>query len=326
MTITFVGDTGEGDQAQDFVKQYGLRKSFENVRAALKNTDFLVGNGETPIADENVPPLPGQPWHPKQTPEVAKVYAEEGFTAFNLANNHCLDWGVTGLQQTIKYLTDAGIKTFGAGMTEADARRPLILSKNGVKVGVLGYFDKQKKYDELGMWYASGDQPGVALLSEANLRDDVAKLKTQVDVVVIFPHWGANYHAVTKGQQSLARRIAATGANLVVGSHSHTAQPVEVVDRVPVLYSLGNFIWHSVGLYRQSKMEDFAYTLVARIEIDRQGVRRILLTPFWSDNRQVKFVSQPATSSQAKKLFNVILKPLNNDWDLENQTAVIDLQ
>jgi poly-gamma-glutamate capsule biosynthesis protein CapA/YwtB (metallophosphatase superfamily) len=326
VTITFVGDTGEGDQAQEFVAQYGLHKSFENVRAALKETDFLIGNGETPIADETAPPLPGQPWHPKQVPATAKAYADEGFTAFSLANNHCLDYGVAGMQQTIKYLADAGVKTFGAGMYEAEARRPLILEKNGIKVGILGYFEQQKKYVDLGDWFARGDQPGVAELSEQHLRADIAAIKKQVDVVVVFPHWGVNYRPVTKVQRELAPLIVDAGAILIVGSGSHTAQDVAVIKKVPVLYSLGNFIWHSQGLYKKSKMEDFAYTLVARIEIDRQGVRRILLTPFLSDNRKVNFVSQPVSASQAKKLFASILRPLNNDWELQGSTAVIDLQ
>jgi len=326
ITITFVGDTGEGDQAQDFVAQYGLHKSFENVRAALKNTDFLIGNGETPIADEAVAPLPGQPWHPKQVPATAQAYADEGFTAFSLANNHCLDYGVAGMQQTIKYLADAGIKTFGAGMYDAEARRPLILDKNGIKVAILGYFEQQKKYVDRGDWFARLHQPGVAELSEQHLRADIGANKKRVDVVVVFPHWGVNYRPVTKAQRELAPLIVNAGAMLVVGSGSHTAQDVAVIKKTPVLYSLGNFIWHSQGLYKKSKMEDFAYTLVARIEIDRQGVRRILLTPFLSDNRKVNFVSQPASTDQAKRLFASILRPLNDDWELQGSTAVIDLQ
>ncbi len=326
ITLTFVGDTGQGDQAQDFVAKYGLHKSFENLRAALKNTDFLIGNGETPIADDTAQPPPGQAWHPKQVVEVARAYADEGFSAFGLANNHILDFGVAGLQQTIKHLADAGIKTFGAGLTEADARRPLMLEKNGLKVAVLAYFEQQKKYVDRGDWFAQGDRPGVAALSEANVREDIARLRGQVDAIVVFPHWGVNYKPVTKKQQELAPKLAAAGATIVVGHGSHTAQDVAVFDRMPVLYSVGNFIWHSQGLYKKSKMEDFAYTLVARIEIDRQGVRRIMLTPFHSDNRVVQYVAQPVPAARAKQLFASLLHPLGEDWTMEGGSALVDLQ
>ena len=336
ITVTFVGDTGLGDQAVEFVAEHGLRKSFERMREALGSTDFLIGNGETPIADAKLPLRSGkawQPWpdvhkgwRPKQDPAAAKVYAKEGFYAFSLANNHSLDFGVDGLKQTMDYLARANIKIFGAGMSAFEARQPLILEKNGIKVGILGCFEQQKKYKKMADWFAAPDRPGVAALREKDLREDIEKLKKQVDVVVLFPHWGVNYRKVTKNQQKQAAWIAKAGVDLVVGHGAHMAQRVELLQGVPVLYGIGNFIWHSKGLYKRNKVDQYAYTLVTRVVIGKEGVRRITLIPFHSDNRKVYFIPQPVKLKRGTRLFTEILAPIKGRWRMEEQTAVIDLR
>jgi len=326
MRVTFVGDTGLGDQAVEFVKQYGLAKSFEKIRASLGDTDFLIGNAETPIADADLSQRHPKPWHPKQVPEAAMVYANEGFSAFSLANNHALDFDLIGMHQTRESLKKVGIRTFGAGDNEREARKPLILNNDGLQLAILGYFEQQKKYVRMGDWFAAGDQPGVARLSKKNLREDIAALKKQGYLVVVFPHWGINYRKATKQQQRMARVAVKAGADLVVGHGAHMVQDVELIDGVPVLYSIGNFIWHSKGKYHNKGVKDYAYTLVTQVAFDKNGVTSIRLTPYHSNNRVVNFIPQPARKRRAKKLFDDILKPIGKRWRMVDGAALIELR
>ncbi|HPQ68511.1 MAG TPA: CapA family protein [bacterium] len=321
MTVIFVGDTGLGDQAVEFVEQYGLEKSFEKIRDALQ-ADFIIGNAETPIAAADVPLREGEPWHPKQVPETAAVYKKEGFSAFSLANNHALDFGVEGLRQTIANLRAQGINTYGAGMSEAEARRPLILEKNGIRVGVLGYFHYRQKYIAKEMWYAEGDKPGVAGMSKKNLRDDIAALKGKVDTVVVTPHWGENYVKLKDKQKRLAQGAVTVGADLIIGHGPHMAHPVVMIDETPVLYSVGNFIWHSKGLYKKFKVEKYAYALVTKVVFDKHGAREIVFTPYHNDNRKVKFIPQPVDAARAKALFDELLAPVGKHWKMNGASAV----
>jgi len=322
MSVIFVGDTGLGDQAVEFVEQYGLEKSFEKIREALQ-ADFIVGNAETPIAAADVPLREGEPWHPKQVPETAAVYQKEGFTAFSLANNHTLDFGVEGLRQTIANLRAQGIATYGAGMSEAEARRPLILEKNGIRIGVLGYFHYRQKYVAKEMWYAQGDRPGVAGMSKKNMRDDIAALKGQVDTVVVTPHWGENYLKLKAKQKRLAKDAATAGADLLVGHGPHMAHPVPMIGETPVVYSGGNFIWHSKGLYKKFKVEKYAYALVTKVVFDKLGAREIVFTPYHNDNRKVKFIPQPVDAARAEALFDELLAPVKKHWKMNGASAVL---
>jgi len=325
MAVVFLGDTGQGDQAQDFVKRRGLRASFEHARATLGDADFVIANGETPIVDASLPPIAGKNrFLPRQVPAVARAYAEEGFAAFGLANNHALDFGTDGLAQTQRHLDAVGIRTFGAGSDAEAARAPLILEQGKLAVAVLAYFEDRESYRKLD-WYAGPNQPGVARLTQANIAQDVARARSRAEVVVVYPHFGKNYRTVTKDQRRLARAAVQAGAHLVVGHGAHMAQLVEMINGVPVLYSVGNFIWHSRGLFADKGVEHRAYALVTRVELDHERIRRIRLTPLHVNNQVVEFVPQRVAAERARELFDEILMPLQGRWRLAGSSAVIEL-
>jgi hypothetical protein len=240
---------GLGDQAVEFVEQYGLEKSFEKIREALQ-ADFIVATPKRRSPPPTCRCAKANRGIPSRCPRRRR-FSKGRLYRVSLANNHTLDFGVEGLRQTIANLRAQGIATYGAGMSEAEARRPLILEKNGIRIGVLGYFHYRQKYVAKEMWYAQGDRPGVAGMSKKNMRDDIAALKGQVDTVVVTPHWGENYLKLKAKQKRLAKDAATAGADLLVGHGPHMAHPVTMIGETPVVYSVGNFIWHSKGLYKK---------------------------------------------------------------------------
>jgi poly-gamma-glutamate synthesis protein (capsule biosynthesis protein) len=254
MEMLFVGDTMLGDFAKKVLAAKGYDAPFKNLREALSGGDFLIGNLEATITRQQEMLDKSKAYSYRQAPKVARVFAKEGLYAFSLANNHTLDFGVEGLKDTMTYLDKTGIKHFGAGLSEEEARRPLIIEKNGIRLAVIGCFEISKAYEAKYKWYAEGNEAGIAGLEIEKVKRQIADLKGQTDLVAVVVHWGSNYRRVTKQQKSLARELVYAGADLIIGHGAHIPQIVEIVDGIPVIYSLGNFIFGSPGRYKNYKV------------------------------------------------------------------------
>ncbi|MCC6158986.1 MAG: CapA family protein [Deltaproteobacteria bacterium] len=305
MSLVFVGDTGQGDQAKDFVAKHGYRKSFEKIRPLIREHDFLIGNLESTLTDE--PPFPGRETRPTQPPEAVNAYAAEGFDVFGLANNHMMDFGPNGLADTLAALEGAGIRYFGAGPNEAAAREPAILEKDGLRVALLGYCQNNRRLQKEAA-YAGPDGPGVARLDPNMVRADVERARSRAEYVVVVVHWLGNYRRIEEKNETLIREIAAAKPSLIVCHGPHMPWPIDLVDGVPVLYSIGNFIWHSKGQFKQEGVEDLGYGLATNVTMDKFGIRGIRLTPYECNNRKVKFIPAPATIGQSRELFRQLLR------------------
>jgi poly-gamma-glutamate synthesis protein (capsule biosynthesis protein) len=152
--------------------------------------------------------------------------------------------------QTRAALLSAGIAAFGAGRDLAEARRPAILERNGVRVGFLGYLFMGDHTIEPETIYARSQRPGAAgthkdlptLLSW--IREDVTALRPRVDLLVVAFHGGReNRNLIEPYQRQVAETAVAAGADLLVGHHPHTLQGLERIEGAWVAYSLGNLMF-----------------------------------------------------------------------------------
>jgi poly-gamma-glutamate capsule biosynthesis protein CapA/YwtB (metallophosphatase superfamily) len=208
----------------------------------------------------------------------------------SLANNHVGVDGVDGVLDTMATLDAAGIAHCGAGPDDEAARRPATVEVGGVRVGFLGVM---QRYD-MGVdedVYAREGHAGPALLRMTHLAADLARLRTQVDVSVVLVHWGRNYREIMSLQRQLAGEIRAAGADLVVGHHPHIAQAVDLSGGAPVLYSLGNAAFGTIGRFHGDRPP---YGVVAVVELDRQRVVDVDLRLINVDNTVVAYQPQPA--------------------------------
>jgi hypothetical protein len=162
-----------------------------------------------------------------------------GFDWVSLANNHIGDAGNHGVLETIAALKKLGIKAGGAGADETAARKPSIMSAGGVKVAVLGRDAIAHSY-----WAGVGD-PGSAGLVKAKVVADIkAARKAGADVVIVYPHWGLEYHAApTVSERNLAHAMIDAGADMIIGNHAHWAAAMESYKGKPIWYALGNFVF-----------------------------------------------------------------------------------
>ena len=115
--------------------------------------------------------------------------------------------------------------------------------------------------------------------------------------IIAFVHWGKNYAPVTNKQRQAAAAFAAAGYDLVIGAHPHVQQPVDVIEGMPVLYSLGNFVLGTPGRFSV----DFpGYGLVARTVIGPNGIEGISVSCILTDNKVVAFQPRPCPPEEAR--------------------------
>lgn len=166
------------------------------------------------------------------------------FDGLSLANNHAMDFGPEGLRDTQTALEHAGLAHHGAGQNEEEAYRPLILERNDQTIGVFSCCSVSQS----SPLYAGRDQPGVARLVLDRCVEQIRRLRSQVDWVIVQAHWGEELSELPMPEQrGAARAFVNAGADLILGHHPHVWQPLEWLDGVPVFYSLGNCLFS--GMY-----------------------------------------------------------------------------
>jgi poly-gamma-glutamate synthesis protein (capsule biosynthesis protein) len=225
---------------------------FAGVRRLLEPADLAIVNLECPFTGRGVKLVKN--FNFRARPELVEILKRGSVDVVTIANNHTMDWGVEGLDDTLATLDGAGIACFGAGHDLAAARAPLIVERNGLRIGFLGYyFQSKKNMLEPEAMYALPHRPGVAgcyvdlACMKRMVREDVAALVPRVDAAIPFFHWGKEgSYAVQPYQRQLARLCVDLGCRAVLGAHPHRVQAIEVYRGAPIFYSLANFVYGGI--------------------------------------------------------------------------------
>lgn len=245
---------------------------FQAVAERLAEADVVFGNFEIPfsggaqIVSYESPKL--------ETPEAAAPrLAAAGFHVLSLANNHVMDFGPSGLERTRALLAARGIQCVGAGRNLAEARRPVIVERQGLRVGFLAY-----SIPFSGS--ARADRPGAAPLELELVKEDVVRLRPQVDFVVVSLHFGMMYlEHPTPEDFDLAHAIVEAGADVILGHHPHVLQGIERSGRSLIAFSLGEFLFdpQAGNIYARVARETRRRSLIFRADLGPEGA--VLLPP-----------------------------------------------
>jgi poly-gamma-glutamate synthesis protein (capsule biosynthesis protein) len=232
-----------------------------------------------------------------------------GFNLLSLANNHILDWGATGIQETCSILDKAGITYAGAGNNLDDARRPAIIEINKVTVGFLAYSMR-------GPHIATHNSPGAAPIDESVIISDIADLRRSVDIIIISLHFGMIYTDYPNlRQQRLCHLIIDSGASLILGHHPHVLQGIETYKGCIIAYSLGEFIFDATAgnVYANVAREKRKESIILSIFFESGGVNNHEIIPVKINHKIQPIIVRNEEMSSILKRVELLSKPLEEN-------------
>ena len=219
----------------------------------LQRADFAIVNLETPIVVLKKPEVGDMVFNAQ--PPLLAALKRVGVDVATFANNHCLDQHREGIVSTRGYLREAQLLTAGSAENEDAAWTPVVLEKNGLRIGILAVSRWLNGFNNK----TDPAQPHVPTVPYARepitgghpVDDFLATIRArsaEVDVLLVSIHWGEEYQfAPSQEDRKLARQMLDAGAFAVIGHHPHVLQPVEFVERSAggkglVVFSLGNLV------------------------------------------------------------------------------------
>jgi poly-gamma-glutamate synthesis protein (capsule biosynthesis protein) len=217
-----------------------------------------------------------------------------------LANNHVLDWGRSGLGQTLAVLHASGIRTAGAGSNATDAAAPAIIDiSGGVRVLVFAFGAESGGVPR--EWRATRESSGVNWLENLSLRSIEAIAQQGPhngrgrSIVIASIHWGGNWsYAISRSEREFAHRLIDTaGVDLVHGHSSHHVKGVEVYQRKAILYGCGDFLNDYEGISGYEAFRgDLALMYFPTLAADTGDIVRLIMTPMRTQRFRVNRASR----------------------------------
>ncbi len=255
VTLVAVGDIIGHDTILEIGKTdsgYDFTDLFEKLKPDVKTANLAVANMETPFGGGESGPYVGYPSF--NTPdEMGIAIMDAGFNVVQLASNHSMDSGITGLQHEIGFWNRYKDNVLAVGVNESEEDRNTIkvVDMNGITFAFLNY-----TYGLNGYELPDDRQYMITLLADENrdfIVSQIEQANEYADVVVVLPHWGTEYVVgePTDEQKQWAEAFTAAGADLIIGTHPHVIEKADWVEagtnRALCYYSLGNFVSNQQG-------------------------------------------------------------------------------
>ena len=229
---------------------YDFKPLYSEVKYLIEGADVAILNQETVISESNeVRGAEGGVLLFNSPPEVADAVIDMGFDVITMANNHLLDMGTDGLEESINFWNkkakENNLTVLGAYLNEEDANNIRVREVNGVKIAFLAYAHHINGFDDL-----LDDVPLRVIKNDEEdvIERQIKEAKQKADVVIVSAHWGEDdTTVVTEDRIELANKMVDWGADVILGCHTHTAETMEWIERDDgtrgfVYYSMGNFI------------------------------------------------------------------------------------
>jgi poly-gamma-glutamate synthesis protein (capsule biosynthesis protein) len=266
--------------------RYGQDYPFQNMdNAYLQTNDLLIANLEGPVAQKAISTTKSIAF--RFLPDIVPLLKKYHFDTFSIANNHALDMGAQGLTDTYQLLQEGGLTPFGHPRDLSD-RSVAFHTVNGRKIALLGLNHTDFKLDK------------VAVVNR------ISELRAGGYDVIPFIHWGVEYkHTPSTEQVELAHAFVDAGATAVVGMHPHVVQSVEIYNKAPIFYSLGNAVFDQY--FSQDTQEGLSFTM--RLEPEEL---HIYLSPIKIEQSQFRLM-YPQERAQ-------FLQKLSDWWRYDQET------
>lgn len=288
----------------------------EDIRAELQSADITMINNEFTYSNGGEA-LAGKDYCFRANPSRVNLLKELGTDIASLGNNHAYDYGENALLDTMQIMKAAGISYVGAGKNIEEAMEPQYFIANGRKIAIVSAtqiemfsnFTKEATEEHAGVLKARDPEKTVQAIQKAS---------KESDYVIVYIHWGTEGNLKCSAtQEGLAQTFVEAGADVIIGNHPHRLQGTDVIDEVPVVYSLGNF-WFSTGTL---------YTAIAQIQIDKAGAISLNMIPCIQKNLTTSMI----TDENEKNVFYEYMQQCSGNTpmtysglqDLEGRTVDI---
>lgn len=265
-SLLFVGDVMLSRGVEWQMAEHGSSYPYKRIQAVFDAYDEVIGNFEGTVPREHVP-TPSMGFSFSVDASAIPALSDAGFSIMTLANNHGHDFGESAYLHTGHVLSDVGVKTAGHPLSfkKSDI---LVFEAGSIRIALLPIHTVWQKH------------------ATETVAATIAYAETVSDVQIVLPHWGQEYEPVhSLKENELARSFVHAGADAIIGHHPHVIQDVDVIDGVPVFYSLGNFIfdqyWNNdvqdglmVGMHIREK--EIEFELIPVTSRDRKSSPRLM--------------------------------------------------
>jgi poly-gamma-glutamate capsule biosynthesis protein CapA/YwtB (metallophosphatase superfamily) len=238
--LTFAGDAMMDWSVKTTIAKKGPDYPFVHVKKELSTSDLGIVNLETAVTT-SLTKHPNKQYNFKSDPASLSGLKNAGFQLVSLANNHTLDYQVSGLRDTLSYLKKYKLDYMGGGLNSTEAYAAKSYKIKGKTIKILAFSRVLPEYS----WVATSSKPGLANGYDLSLINrSIKKEKQNADYVFVYIHWGVETNRKPEVfQRQWAKAMVDSGADGIIGSHPHVLQGFEVYKNKPIAYSLGNFLF-----------------------------------------------------------------------------------
>jgi gamma-polyglutamate biosynthesis protein CapA len=269
-TLSFLafGDVMLGRNVEALMNRHGEEYPFDFIKEELASADFVTLNFEGTLVEPHIMTTLSSFTFSFPT-TTATLLKRHNVALVNLANNHGFDFNTSGLESTAQFLKNAGINHIGHPL-RIEEQYVYVETVKGVPI----------------VWTGFNATYPTFKLEKAKEHLTQLSLKYPEHLIIVQIHWGEEYVLRPNiFQVETAHTLAASGADLIIGHHPHVVQTIEVFNGVPIVYSLGNFIFDQ---YFQKEVEE---GLGIRIHVEKTDaiqstISSIELVPIQSKKSQ----------------------------------------
>ena len=272
VSLLAIGDVNLGRTVGQEILKGRTDFPFEKFGEVLGRADIVFSNLECPVTDQH-----GETQSPKSNvvfcapPGAAATLRRAGITVVSTANNHAFDYGVKGIQETIKFLRQDSIACTGTVMKVGEQFSPVILERNGVKFGILTYTQTVN--------FRRGWKGLISVFDSARAWREIHSLKPQVDFIVVGYHGGDEYKDLPgESAEREMKLLAEFGADVIIGNHPHVPNGIEVYRGCWIFHSLGNAVFNQPQRFWTQR--SFAALLKMEKRNGQNKISSIELIPF----------------------------------------------
>lgn len=268
----------------------------DELKKFISSHDIICCNFEAPIKT-NGEPIEKRGPAIFQSSDTPKKLAEYGFNLISLANNHIMDYGISGLKSTINAFQALDIPTFGAGFSDEDIYTPHYIKTDNKVIAILSLCQA-----EFGVKKMNKGTAGYAWMNEPALRKKIPDIKKQADILIILCHAGLEDEKYPLPElQDVYRNFIDMGADYIIGNHPHIIQGYEEYNRKFICYSLGNFIFDEIF----PPTDEYIRSLIVSIDTDTREYKLIAVKCL---HNILTFDTSEKTQQDLEERSNFILK------------------